>query len=46
MHGVIFLELERYLTQQLGKQGFEHVLAQIAEIEKAAGIGDIAIYTP
>lgn len=33
-------------TKQLGKQGFEHVLAQIADIEKAAGIGDIAIYTP
>jgi hypothetical protein len=23
MHGVIFLELERYLTQQLGKQGWQ-----------------------
>ena len=33
-------------TKQLGKEGFEHVLAQIAEIEKNAGIGDIAIYTP
>ena len=33
-------------TKQLGKQGFEHVLAQIAEIEKNVGIGDIAIYTP
>lgn len=33
-------------TRQLGKEGFEHVLAQIAEIEKAAGIGDIGIYTP
>ena len=33
-------------TRQLGKEGFEHVLAQIAEIEKNAGIGDIAIYTP
>lgn len=33
-------------TKQLGKEGFEHVLAQIAEIEKNLGIGDIAIYTP
>lgn len=33
-------------TKQLGKEGFEHVLAQIAEIEKNAGIADIAIYTP
>jgi hemerythrin-like domain-containing protein len=33
-------------TRQLGKDGFEHVLAQIAAIEKNLGIGDIAIYTP
>ena len=33
-------------TKQLGKEGFEHVLAQIAEIEKNLGIGDISIYTP
>jgi hemerythrin-like domain-containing protein len=33
-------------TKQLGKQGFEHVLAQIAEIEKNVGIADISIYTP
>ena len=33
-------------TRTLGKEGFEHVLAQIAEIEKNAGIGDISIYTP
>ncbi len=33
-------------TKQLGKQGFEHVLAQIAAIEKNVGIADIAIYTP
>ena len=33
-------------TKKLGKQGFEHVLAQIADIEKNLGIGDIAIYTP
>lgn len=33
-------------TRQLGKQGFEHVLAQIAAIEKTVGIADISIYTP
>jgi len=33
-------------TKTLGKQGFEHVLAQIADIEKNLGIGDISIYTP
>jgi hemerythrin-like domain-containing protein len=33
-------------TKMLGKQGFEHVLAQIAEIEKNVGVGDIAVYTP
>jgi hemerythrin-like domain-containing protein len=32
-------------TKQLGKQGFEHVLAQIADIEKQVGIADIASYT-
>ena len=39
-------QFEAEETKQLGEAGFEHVLAQIAEIEKAAGIGDIAIYTP
>jgi hemerythrin-like domain-containing protein len=33
-------------TKQLGKNGFEHVLAQIAEIEKNVGIADLASYTP
>ena len=33
-------------TRTLGKEGFEHVLAQIADIEKNLGIGDIRIYTP
>jgi hemerythrin-like domain-containing protein len=33
-------------TKMLGKEGFEHVLAQIAEIEKNVGIADIAMYTP
>ena len=33
-------------TKTLGKQGFEHVLAQIADIEKNLGISDISIYTP
>lgn len=41
--GETFEDIE---TKQLGKEGFEHVLAQIAQIEKNAGIGDLAIYTP
>ena len=39
-------QFEDIETKQLGKQGFEHVLAQIAEIEKNVGIADIGIYTP
>ena len=45
-YGELGEKFEDEETKQLGKQGFEHVLAQIAEIEKAAGIGDLAIYTP
>ncbi len=39
-------QFEAEETKTLGKEGFEHVLAQIADIEKNLGIGDIAIYTP
>ncbi|MBV8758897.1 MAG: hemerythrin domain-containing protein [Deltaproteobacteria bacterium] len=39
-------QFEAEETKMLGKQGFEHVLAEIAQIEKNLGIADIGIYTP
>jgi hemerythrin-like domain-containing protein len=39
-------QFEAEETKTLGKEGFEHVLAQITDIEKNLGIGDIGVYTP
>jgi hemerythrin-like domain-containing protein len=41
--GDLFEEIER---QQFGKDGFEDAVAQIAQIEQALGIADIAQFTP
>ena len=39
-------DFEKIETQKFGEEGFEHVLAQVAEIEKKLGIGDPSHYTP
>lgn len=39
-------DFENIETQKLGEEGFEHVLAQVAQIEKKLGIGDPSHYTP
>ena len=39
-------DFEKVETQKFGEEGFEHVLAQVAEIEKKLGIGDPSHYTP
>lgn len=41
--GELFEEIEH---QQFGKDGFENAVAQIAKIEEALGIADIAQFTP
>lgn len=39
-------DFEKVETQKFGEEGFEHVLAQVAEIEKKLGINDPSHYTP
>ncbi len=39
-------DFEKVETQKFGEEGFEHVLAQVAAIEKKLGIGDPSHYTP
>jgi hemerythrin-like domain-containing protein len=39
-------DFEKIETQKFGEEGFEHVLAQVAEIEKKLGINDPSHYTP
>jgi hemerythrin-like domain-containing protein len=39
-------DFEKIETQQFGEEGFEHVLAQVAQLEKKLGIHDLATYTP
>jgi len=39
-------EFEKIETQKFGEEGFEHVLAQVAELEKKLGIADPSHYTP
>jgi hemerythrin-like domain-containing protein len=39
-------DFEKVETQKFGEEGFEHVLAQVAEMEKKLGIGDPSHYTP
>lgn len=39
-------EFEKIETQKFGEEGFEHVLAQVADLEKKLGIGDPGHYTP
>jgi hypothetical protein len=41
--GELFEEIEH---KQFGKDGFEDAVAQIARIEEALGIADIAQFTP
>ncbi len=41
--GELFEEIEH---KQFGKDGFEDAVAQIAQIEEAMGIADIAQFTP
>jgi hemerythrin-like domain-containing protein len=39
-------EFEKIETQKFGEEGFEHVLAQVADLEKKLGIGELSHYTP
>lgn len=39
-------DFEKVETQKFGEEGFEHVLAQVAQIEKKLGIDDPSHYTP
>jgi hemerythrin-like domain-containing protein len=39
-------DFEKVETQKFGEEGFEHVLAQVAAIEKKLGIDDPRHYTP
>jgi len=39
-------DFEKVETQKFGEEGFEHVLAQVSEIEKKLGIDDPSHYTP
>ncbi len=39
-------EFEKIETKTFGEEGFEHVLAHVAKIEKKLGIDDLSNYTP
>jgi len=39
-------DFEKIETQKFGEEGFEHVLAQVADLEKKLGINDLSTYTP
>jgi hemerythrin-like domain-containing protein len=39
-------DFEKVETQKFGEEGFEHVLEQVAAIEKKLGISDPSYYTP
>jgi hemerythrin-like domain-containing protein len=39
-------DFEKIETQKFGEEGFEHVLAQVAELEKKLGIDNLERYSP